>query len=248
MTGALDGAEMGIFMNVVLANLIVCLAGFVQASVGIGFAMIAVPLLVLVDIAYAPGPSLFVMLFLSTAMVLVAWRDIDTNGLTMLLPGLLAGTIASTFLFELLTPTFFGLFLGSVVLAILVLGQLGYTPRRSPLEYGAGGVLAGLMGTLLGIHGPPMVVLYQNASPAQARATIALVFVIGSCLSLASLHRADLFGAVELRAGLFLLPGLGMGFAIAQKLHNLVSPQFARIAMLSIAALSSAILIGKAFF
>ena len=39
--------------ELLVANVIVGFAGFVQTTTGIGFAMIAVPMLVLIDLSYA---------------------------------------------------------------------------------------------------------------------------------------------------------------------------------------------------
>lgn len=234
--------------ELLLANAIVCLAGYVQASVGIGFAMIAVPLLALIDLTYAPGPSLFVMLFLSAAMALTAWRDVDKRGLTALIPGLLAGTIAGTFFLGLLPPSVFGMVFGGLVLAALVIGQIGFVPQQSGLVFGTGGFVAGLMGTIAGIHGAPLTVIYQRTRPATARATIALIFIIGSTLSLLSLHANDLFGKPEMLAGLALLPGLVIGFLLAGVSRDLLSDRAARVMMVTLAGASSLILIGKSLF
>jgi uncharacterized membrane protein YfcA len=235
-------------VDLLLANAIVCLAGYVQASVGIGFAMIAVPLLALIELAYVPGPSLFVMLFLSLTMALTAWQDVDKRGLTALIPGLLAGTIVGTLFLGLLPPSVFGLVFGSLVLIALIVGQVGFEPVKSNLTFGFGGFVAGLMGTISGIHGAPLTVIYQHAKPITARATIALIFIIGSCLSLLSLHASGLFGRPEMLAGLALLPGLVIGFLLARVSHHLLTDRMARGMMIALAGTSALILIAKSLF
>ena len=242
MIDQLIPAETG---ELLLANLIVCFAGFVQASAGIGFAMIAVPLLVLVDLGYAPGPSLFAMLFLSIAMAASGRRDIDRQGLSSLLPGLCVGTVAGALLLGALSPAWFGLVFGAIVLAAIILGQIVAAPPRSRTSYGAGGFAAGLMGTISGIHGPPLAVLYQRADPARARATIALIFVIASVLSLVSLSLEGIFGRAQLLTGLSLLPGLAVGYFLAQRSRAHISDALARGVMLTIAGASAVILIAK---
>ncbi len=245
MIVSLAAMPTGTMFEILLANLIVVVAGFVQASAGIGFAMIAVPLLVLIDPTYAPGPSLFVMLFLSLAMVAKARRHIDKNGLATLLPGLCVGTVAGALLLGALSPSSFGLAFGGIVLTAIVLGQFGFAPRQSRTASGVGGFCAGLMGTLSGIHGPPLAVLYQRAEPARAHATIALIFVIGSVLSLASLYAENLFGKLEFLLGLSLIPGLIAGYVLARLCRGLISDRMARNLMLVIAATSSVVLIAK---
>jgi len=231
--------------ELLIANVIVAFAGFVQTTTGIGFAMVAVPMLVLVDLSYAPGPSLFVMLFLALAMVLGSWRDIDSGGFSALFPGLLIGTIIGSQLIGTLSASAFGVVFGSIVLAALALGQFGFSPTPSPAVNVSGGFVSGLMGTISGIHGPPLAVLYQRAEPAKARATIAFVFVFASAMSLVLLYWAGRFGGQDALAGLALLPGLAVGFLVASTGRRYISDRVARGAMLGIAAVSAVVLIGR---
>ena len=232
-------------IELLIANSIVGFAGFVQTTTGVGFAMIAVPMLVLVDLSYAPGPSLFVMLFLSIAMVAGSWKDVDRQGFAALFPGLFVGTVAGSRLLGMLSASAFGLVFGFIVLGALALGRIGLAPRQSPVVNASGGFVSGLMGTISGIHGPPLAVLYQRAEPARARATIAFVFVIASVLSLISLNSAGHFGRDEVLAGLALVPGLAVGFVLASTGRRFISDRMAHNAMLAIAAISALILIGK---
>jgi len=78
--------------ELVVLNLAIALAGIVQASAGLGFAMVANPLLALINIAYLPGPMLFANLFLSSAIL---WREgpsLDRREMPPLMTGLLVGT------------------------------------------------------------------------------------------------------------------------------------------------------------
>ncbi len=230
-------------IELLVANAIVAFAGFVQTATGVGFAMIAVPLLVLIDLTYAPGPSLFVMLFLSVVMVAGSWSDVDTRGFTSLLPGLLIGTIVGSRLLGVLSADAFGVVFGLMVLAALAVGLIGYSPRPSPPVNAGGGFTSGLMGTVSGIHGPPLAVLYQRSEPVRARATIAFVFVIASVLSLISLNQAGYFGRDEAQMGITLLPGLVIGFVFASSGRRFIPDHVARNAMITIAAISAIVLI-----
>jgi uncharacterized membrane protein YfcA len=232
-------------IDIIIANIVVGFAAFIQTTTGVGFAMIAVPLLVLIDLSYAPGPALFVMLFLAVAMVAGSWRDVDRQGFWALIPGLLVGTLVGSRLLGMLSSETFGLVFGLIVLAGLALGQIGFAPKRSVPIDASGGFLSGTMGTISGIHGPPLVVLHQRSTPAVARATIAFVFVIASVLSLISLNAAGYFGRDEAIAGLALLPGLTIGFVVASTGRRFISEAVARNAMLAIAAISAVILIAR---
>jgi uncharacterized membrane protein YfcA len=234
--------------ELLIANIIVSFAGFVQTTTGIGFAMIAVPMLVLIDLSYAPGPALVAMLFLSLAMVAGSWHDVNTQGFSTLFPGLLVGTLVASRLLGLLSDEAFGVVFGLIVLASLALGQVGFAPQGTPVANATGGFVSGLMGTISGIHGPPLAVLYQRAEVATARATIAFVFVFASILSLTSLHLNGYFGREEAVAGLALVPGIAIGFGVAISGRRFISDRAARNAMLAIAATSAIILIVRSIW
>jgi uncharacterized membrane protein YfcA len=156
---------------------------------------------------------------------------------------LLVGTLVGSQLLGLLSATAFGLVFGFIVLASLALGQMGFAPERTPAANATGGFVSGMMGTVSGIHGPPLAVLYQRAEMATARATMAFVFVFASMLSLVSLHLNGFFGREEAIAGLALVPGIAVGFAVAISGRRFISDGNARKAMLAIAAISAVILI-----
>ncbi len=230
-----------------LANVIVAVAAFVQAAAGIGFAMVAVPLLALIDIRYVPGASLFAMLALCLMMVGRGWRDIDGGRLPALIPGLGAGTVIGALFLGWLPASAMGVIFGAAVLIGLMIGQLGFTLRRSIASSALSGMVAGLMGTMAGIHGPALVIIYQNMAPPKARATIALIFVIASILSILSLHLSGLFGQLELLRGLALWPGVLIGYVLAIGCGHRISDIIARRAMVSLAALSALFLIATGF-
>ncbi len=228
-----------------VANLVVAFAAFVQASAGIGFALIVVPLLALIDLRYVPGPSLFAMFFLSIAMAFFGRRRIDWQGLPILLPGLIVGTAIGALALVSLPPAASGPIFGGMVLVALLIGQVGFEVRRSPLAFALAGSIAGLMGTMAGMHGPALAVIYQRAAIGVARATIALIFTIASVLSLLSLHRAGLFDGLGVMRGLTLLPGLVAGYGLASWLARSIDDALARRSMLWLAALGAIALIAK---
>lgn len=231
--------------DLALANAVVALAALVQAVSGIGFAMIAVPLLALIDLSYVPGPSLFAMMGLSAVMAIRERQELDQRGFLALLPGLAVGTVVGALALGMLPESWMGLLFGSMVLIALTVGQIGIVPRQSRPVFAASGMVAGLMGTMSGIHGPALAVLYQDASPRAARATIALIFVIASGLSLLSLHIQQLFSQADVLEGLALWPGVLSGYLLATGVGHHISDTAARYTMLGLAALSALLLVAQ---
>ncbi|MGF1502351.1 MAG: TSUP family transporter [Paracoccaceae bacterium] len=227
-----------------LASVAVALAAAVQAAVGIGFAMVAVPLLALVDLSLVPGPSILAMLGLSTVMAAVGRRAVDRRGLGPLVVGVGAGTLAAAPVVALAGPDL-GLVFALAVLAALALGRLGLAVRPTRTAAGIAGGAAGLMGTVSGIHGPPLVVLYARVRPEAARATIAAVFTVACCLSLIALALAGRFGTAEALAGVRLWPGVAAGYLGGRLAARAIPPATGRALMESLAALSALLLAAR---
>jgi hypothetical protein len=158
---------------------------------------------------------------------------------------LIFGTAVGALMLGQLSPATFGVVFGIIVLIGVGLSLLRNLPKLTPTHYGIGGFFAGMMGTLSGIHGPPLVVLYQRATPAQARATIALIFSIATVLSLAGLFLQGQVNAGQFSTALKLVPGLVLGLVLAIYCRQLMSRSLARNLMLVLAATSAVTLIIK---
>jgi uncharacterized membrane protein YfcA len=117
----------------------------------------------------------------------------------------------------------------------------GVRINRGTLLAGGGG--AGIMGTMVGIHGPPIALVFQNAEPAQARAMLGAFFAVGYTISVVALAAVGLFGRQELALGLLLLPGVAVGYAIAPWLGGFLDRRRLRIFILAISGASALVLL-----
>jgi uncharacterized membrane protein YfcA len=225
----------------VLATAIIAAASALQAVSGMGMALLAAPLLVLIDPAFVPGPMLCAVMALSAA---VARRDraaIDRSVLTMALGGLLAGTVVGAALLALfvgmnLVRVFAMLILGAVLLSIF-----GAPARVGGLSLLIGGAASGVLGTLSGVHGPPIALVLQHEPPERLRVTLCAFFAVGSALSILALAIAGVFGIAQVGASLELLPGVAIGLAVAPLIS--IDRRRARAAVLAISAISALVLL-----
>jgi uncharacterized membrane protein YfcA len=222
---------------------IIAAAAALQAGTGMGMALLAAPLLVLVDPSLVPGPMLCAVVALSLA---VGWREraaIDRRVLVVALTGLLGGSaIGALVLISLsgvhLAPVFAG-----VILATVLLSVVGPHVRASRPALLIGGAAAGIVGTMFGVHGPPIAIVLQHEPPARLRATLCAFFAVGCTVSLGALAIIGGFGVSQLRLGLELVPGVVIGFACAPIVGRMLDRRRARIAVLTISALSAAALL-----
>ncbi|MEZ5661027.1 MAG: TSUP family transporter [Burkholderiaceae bacterium] len=220
-----------------LANLVVIVGAFVQGAAGLGFAMIVVPLLALIDLSLVPGPAMIALLSVAVIMAIQGRQEVSRPDLLGLLPGLLAGSALGAWLLALLPRTLLAPALGAIILigvAAILSGRQVALNRPNLL---VGGMVTGAMGTIAGIHGPPLAILFAGSPSGRARATIAWSFVLGAVLSLPHLAqaRSDIAG---LTRGLSLLPGLLVGLLLARLALGRSPPAWPRLAMLTLATSS----------
>lgn len=231
--------------ELILLNAAIALAGVVQASAGLGFAMVANPLIALINIAYLPGPMLFANLFLSSAIL---WREglaIERREMPPLIMGLLLGTVVGALVLTQIAAESLAVVFGVVILAAVIVSI--FSPvfpltRRNVL---LGATAGGMTGIIAAMHAPPLVMLYQREEPAKIRATFAVLFVVGCSMALVALWIAGRFGWAEVWMGVSLFPGIVVGFVLGRVIAARVNKATARAAMLTISGLGGIVLLVK---
>lgn len=229
----------------ILANCAVVIAALVQTSTGMGFAMIAAPLLALVSIDFVPGPMLFINLFLSLFMLgdgrsHVVRREIATLAPAILIGTLIGAAILSRAPSDRLAILFAVLILFAVAISIFA-RALPFTTRNLSIC----GVLVGVMGSTSGIPGAPLVIMYQNEPLEKTRPSMALVFTFSYITSLCALAWVGAFNGRLALDGLMLLPGLLIGYSLGRWCRRYMTQAVGRILMLSIASVGAVLLITK---
>jgi uncharacterized protein len=101
----------------------------------------------------------------------------------------------------------------------------------------AGGA-AGVMGTLVGIHGPPISLVLQNAEPRVARAMLGAFFSIAYLGAVATLAVFGLFGVPQIVRTGILLPGVALGLIVSPHIARHIDATRLRVVILAIAAAS----------
>ncbi|SMY10082.1 sulfite exporter TauE/SafE family protein [Flavimaricola marinus] len=139
--------------SLLVANGFVVFASLVQTSTGMGFGMIAAPLLALISLDCVPGPMLFVNLFLSLLMLGDGRSFVVRKEVTLLLPTIFVGTLIGAAIIMLLPGDILG-----IVFALKILVAVAITVFAKALAMTSGnlaicGVAVGVMGTATGIPG-----------------------------------------------------------------------------------------------
>lgn len=224
-------------------SLIVLFAGFVQGSTGVGFALIVAPVLGLVAPAMLPVAVLVLMLPLN---VYVAWREraaLDLRSGAWITAGRFAGTFGGLWVLVALSANHLNLLIGisTIAAAVVTLAMPAFRPGRG--VYMAAGLVTGVTETATGIGGPPLALVYQHHPVAVMRSTIAMCFLVGELISLAFLWNAGRIAAPQLADAALLLPALGLGALLSQRIHHRIDARMLRAFVMLFSIVSGVVLV-----
>jgi uncharacterized membrane protein YfcA len=229
--------------TLLILSLVVLIAGFVQGTTGVGFALISAPVLSLLAPQLLPACLLLLMLPLN---FFVLWRErgeVDKPGAGWISAGRLAGAAAGLWVLAALSPSqrsvFVGLATAGAALASLMM------PAFSPNTpaYLAAGLVTGITETATGIGGPPLALVYQHQPPPRSRSTIAFCFLLGELVSLVLLAATGALKAVHVTVSLELLPALLVGMFLSQAVHHRVQTRLLRNFVIGFALVSGVLVL-----
>ena len=183
-------------MVTVVAVLAVAVAAgaVIQGSIGFGYALLAVPAMVLLLPWAVPVTPLFLALPMTLLMSAREWRSIDLRGFALITAGRLLGTVAGVVLLVLAPKGYLSMLTGLLILTAALGSFLKPTFEVNKRTRLAGGVASGVVGTVAALGGTPLALVYQDRSGAELRSTLAISFVVGIAMSLVGLGLA---GQVE---------------------------------------------------
>jgi len=215
----------------------------VQASIGLGFGLLATPILAMIDTGFIPGAVLVAIMPLTISVSIGSFADIDRRGAGLATAGRIPGVIAGAMVTAAVSARV--LSIGLAVAVLIAVGLSVWVPAVSVTAartIGAGAV-SGFMGTTTGVGGPPMALLFQRSDPKVLRATLSAYFAVGTAMSIAALTISGDIGARQWRLGLLLVPGVVLGLLVSQPLrHHLYGPRFRPVLLVVCTASAVALL------
>ena len=147
--------ELGLpLVTMIAANAIMSIASALQASVGIGLALLAVPLLALLDPRFVPGPMLLAGSLLALACAHRERHAVDAKSFSLSLLGLATGTLFGAVALRVIGTGHINTIFAIVVLLAVAISVSGLRVQLTRSVLFTGGGVAGVMGTMAGIHGP----------------------------------------------------------------------------------------------
>ena len=231
-----------------IACSIVMVSSAIQTALGFGLALIAVPFLILIDVAMVPAPVLMMALVQLSLAMYSYWRYIRWSLLTMAFVGRIPGTFVAMALMNYFALTGIKLVIAAIVLAAVILSLLSVTARPNQLNHFIAGFFSGITGTTSGIGGPPMALLYQKQSGNFVRANLSAFFWVGGTVSLAAMASVGYVTEVSFWYALIFLPSTALGIVIGRRIKPYLPPTVMRPAILSLCSLSAIAVLLSTFY
>lgn len=219
-----------------LIFVIVIAGALTQSTVGFGFGIVIVPVLIVVAPDLLPAMPLLLSTILSIAMIRRERSDVDLHGLPPLFVGRVAGTLVAIWLLVSLTGPALEILFGTVIVLVVAVSALRPAINPTSTANFVGGAASGLFATTAGIGGPPVAVLYAGRPGPEIRSTLAAIFMIGSSMSLVALIPAGRIGWGHLVFAAILLVPTAIGFAISGPLGRFLEGRWLRPTILTFAA------------
>jgi uncharacterized membrane protein YfcA len=225
------------------AGVVVAFGGLLQGLIGFGLALIAVPLLALLDPALVPVPVLVIASAHAMMSLAREFRHVDWRGVGWAMLGRLPGTVVGIWIVDSLDTRSFGVVVGAAVLVCVLLSIISWRPQPTPKSLVTAGVASGSFGTATSIGGPMVALLYQNQAGPEVRATLAAFFTMGSVVSIIGLTATSNVTTHQLWSGVLLIPFLVAGFLLSGPLRKRFDAGGIRTPTLIVAGASAVVLI-----
>lgn len=226
-----------------MCGAIVFVSACLQMSVGMGFGMLASPLIALIKPEIIPGAIMIMGLLVAFSG---AWRErSEISGVELKL-GIAGRVIGSAIAFFalILIPSldaFLVVFGGTMLLAIAI-SSLGWKIPFTNRNLLGLSVVSGTMGTITAVGAPPMAIIYHNRPPQIVRPTLNAFFGAGAILGLISLGTSGWLSLKDVVASVILLPAMIAGIGFSGIFRSIPSIWLSR-SLLALSGLASLLLI-----
>ena len=232
------------FSEVLLACIIVFIASSAQSMFGMGWGMIAAPFLALLDPYLIPSTIVFLGFFAALYPSIRYFKDIHWKTFKPSMGGRIFGSILAGWIAAYVVASGkIEIIIGSVLLISILISVI--TIKRITQNFRnhfIAGTASGILGTIVGVGGAPMGIIYQNEDPSIVRANNNLFFTLGSFISFIILLLADVIKFYHIIYGFLMLPPLLLASYTSRFLLTYAS-KILKPYILSICSLSSLLLV-----
>lgn len=229
-----------------IAIVVIACGSAVQAAIGFGVALVAAPILVLVEPDLVPGPIIISNLLLSCIVGFEHRDHADRAFVGWATIGRVPGTALGALMVAGLSTRSLSVVFGVMLLAAVGLSAAGLHVEPNRRAIVGLGVVAAVMGTTTSIGGPPMALALQRRGGPEVRGTMTWLAVVGTTLAIIGLVAVGELGTRELTYAAILAPGVLAGIAVARPARPWLDRGWTRPAILMFAAFVGVVVLVRA--
>ncbi len=223
-------------VDAVLAALVMAVGCALQGAVGFGANLVAAPLLLLIDDRFVPGPTIVATGVLNLLVIRREGTSRVDPTIGTAIVGQVVGTVGAGVVLALIADDVLSLLFAGLVLLAVALSVAGWQLAKTRSTLAGVGVLSGFMGTVSGIGGPPIALVYQRSDGPTLRGTLARYFTVGNLVAIPTLIVAGRLGRDELLPIMVVVPGVLAGYAVSGWLAGHLDKRAARPLILGLSA------------
>ncbi len=222
-----------------LSAAVLLLGCCIQTAMGFGMAVLAAPIIMLIEPAWVPYVLTSTALFLS---VMNAWHQRKNIQISLIAPAMLTripGTVLGVWVLMAVSVAWLHVIVASAVLVAVVVSLINvrFDATRSRLSWA--GFASGFMGTTTSIGGPPLALVMQYGAPDRVRGNLGLYFAYSCILSLLSYWVSGLLTKDSLMLCLSFCPVAIMGFVLGLRMQRWVNQERFRGLLLSLCSVAA---------
>jgi uncharacterized membrane protein YfcA len=232
-------------LDAVLGFVVMAVGGCLQGAVGFGSNLVAAPLLVLLDESFVPAPIVVASLLLNLQMIRREGSGAFDPTVKPAMVAQVPGAIGAGLVLVALPERALSLLFAALVLIAVGVSAAGWHLRPTRRTLVGAGLAAGFMGTISGIGGPPVALVYQRSSGPTLRATLSRFFLVGGLVSLVVLGASGTIDGGSLRACLVTIPASLTGFAVSAPIARRLDKGSVRPVVLVLSSLAAAAVLAR---
>ncbi len=236
------------FIPWIVAAISLFLGCWIQTAAGFGMAVIAAPVMVMVNPYWVPVALTITALQLSLTNTWNQRQDLEVRAMVVPFITRLPGTAAGVWLLLQLNTTWLQLMVSACVIAAVAVSYKGTHFEATPVRLGWAGLISGLTGTTTSIGGPPMALIMQHGAPKTVRANLSLYFTYSCTVSLIGYGLSGILTMRLLLESLSFLPCAWLGFYFGQHSRDFVDAGRFRPILLGLCGVSGLLALSGAFY
>ena len=226
----------------------VFIGAITQSAIGIGFGIPGCVIL-LFDASLIPTSIVLMGTFVAFSNAFLSFKQIIKKDLIYSLTGRIVGTLIAAPIIMITVGTKYFMFVfGFMLLFIVPLSFFKWNIQASIKNVSIAGLFSGSLGTLTGVGGPPMGIVYQNSNSSRVVPTLNMFFGFGALFSVIVLWNIGLLNMIIAIKCLLLSPSVAIGIMLGRQkfVKDFVDIKFKTLISI-ICILSALLVLGQAF-